>query len=78
MNILICPSHNYIMPYGIMLESLFTNNEGEDIQVYSINDEDVTEDDIKDLDDIAKKHHTQKIIYRTFTEDIFNIFPIAI
>lgn len=75
MNILICPSHNYIMPYGIMLESLFTNNEGEDIQVYSINDEDVTEDDIKDLDDIAKKHHTQKIIYRTFTEDIFNIFP---
>lgn len=57
MNILICPSHNYIMPYGIMLESLFTNNEGESIHVYAIIDEDVTEDDKIQLDNIVQKYH---------------------
>ena len=57
MNILICPSHNYIMPYGIMLESLFTNNKGENIQIYAIIDEDVTEDDKIKLDNIIRKYH---------------------
>lgn len=58
-----------------MLESLFTNNEGEDIQIYAIIDEDVTEDDKKGLDDIACKHHVKQIVFKTFTEDVFNIFP---
>ncbi len=40
MNILITPSHNYVMPYGIMLESLFANNESEDIYIYAIIDDD--------------------------------------
>ena len=75
MNILICPSHNFVMPCGIMLESFFTNNESENIQVYAIIDKDVTEDDKKDLDDIACKHHVNRIVYKTFTEEIFSIFP---
>lgn len=57
MNILICPSHNYIMPYGIMLESLFANNGGEDIHIYAIIDEDVIVDDKIIIDDIVRKYN---------------------
>lgn len=75
MNILICPSHNYIMPYGIMLESLYANNKSEDIHVYAIIDEDVTEDDKMALEDVVKKHHAKQIFYKFFTEEVFNTFP---
>lgn len=58
-----------------MLESLFTNNESEDILVYAIIDEDVTEADKKALNDIARKHQIKALLYKTFTEINFNIFP---
>ena len=63
------------MPSGIMLESLFTSNEDEVIQVYAIIDEDVTEDDKKVLNDIAQKHHANQIIYRSFSNSVLNVYP---
>lgn len=45
------------MPYGIMLESLFTNNGGEDIRIYAIIDEDVTVEDKNAIDDIVRKYN---------------------
>jgi len=75
MNILITPSHNYVMPYGIMLESLFANNESEDIYIYAIIDDDITEEDKNNLDGIANKHHAKPIIYTTFPQDLLKKNP---
>lgn len=74
MNILICPSHNYIMPYGIMLESLFTNNGGEDIRIHAIIDEDVTVEDKNAIDDIVRKHNAA-INYVFFPESGGPLLP---
>lgn len=75
MNVLICLSHNYVMPSGIMLESLFTNNESEVVQIYAIVDEDVTEEDKRTLNDIVQKHHSNRVIFSVFTDSVFNVFP---
>ena len=75
MNILICPAHNYVMPYGIMLESLFTNNESNGIQIYAIVNDDVTESDKRTLDDIALKHHSGPIRYHVISESLCDTFP---
>lgn len=58
-----------------MLESLFANNENEDIQIFAIIDDDITQEDKSNLDNIAYKHHSKHIVYTTFPQELLKVFP---
>jgi len=46
MNIAICLNHNFLMPYGVTLQSLCENNRGESVCVYVITDDSFTAEDV--------------------------------
>ena len=75
MNILISPAHNYIMPYGIMLTSLYEHNSNQLINVYAIVDEDVTEEDKQSLNNVANTYRQPNLYYILFPLEKFNCFP---
>lgn len=74
MNVLICPAHNYVMPYGVMLQSLMEHTT-ENVVVYAIVDEDVTQVDKDALNGVLKTYGRQPISFYTFKTSIFAIFP---
>lgn len=76
MEIVICPDHNYIMPYGVMLHSLVSNNHMS-IICYAVITKDVTERDKDLLRDIFEKgENIIKFVYaRQYEKYNFPILP---
>ena len=69
MNILICFSQNFMIPIGVMLESLYVAHKDEDLNIYAIIDEDITTEDKKALDYLVQKHNGLKIHYYNYRFD---------
>lgn len=74
LNVLICPAHNYVMPYGVMLQSLFESNL-EAVTIYAIVDDDVTHEDKESLNEIAGKFGNKRIVYCSFTNNNIDKYP---
>ncbi len=76
MEILICPDHNYIMPYGIMLKSLVSINHFP-INCHAIIANNVTEDDKKMLQSIFEIAQNKIFFYSdsAFSNYKFPILP---
>lgn len=65
MNVAICLDHNFLMPYGVMLQSLCENNSEDIVYVYVITDETFTKEDENIYTDIVKKQNFDNQIYFT-------------
>lgn len=76
MNILIGFEHNYLMPYGVMLQSLIENNQGTPIHVYAIIGNNVTAQDKEQLTSIVCQNKENKIEYFNFITKDISDFPI--
>lgn len=74
MEILIGFEHNYVMPYGVMLQSLVCNNKQTKIHVHAIIGDNVTEEDKKALRNILGEQN-QICFYKFDVKEITN-FPI--
>lgn len=72
MEILVCPDHNYVMPCGIMLKSLFCNNTKESINVHAIIDNNVTRSDRDSLKEIVEESNGVISFYDIDPENISN------
>ncbi len=57
MEILVGFEHNYVMPYGVMLQSLVQNNKNITIQIHAIINESVTEEDKNSLKSIVTQYN---------------------
>lgn len=64
MEIVICPNHNFIMPSGVMLKSLFLSNPHKEISVHVLADNDVTSKDQEDLEEIVSFHRCKIYFYK--------------
>lgn len=74
MEILIGFEHNYVMPYGVMLYTLVSNNPNEIIHVHAIIGDNVTDKDKDELQKtIGDKNH---ITFYLFRSDRLKKFPI--
>ncbi len=76
-DILICPDHNYIMPSGVMLESLFLNNK-EKIRIHTIVDDDVTQKDKEKLRSLVGDFGGEIFFYNINPNEIDNYPGIGI
>ena len=76
MEIVICPDHNYIMPYGIMLKSLVSTNHYP-INCHAIIDNSVTEDDKRMLQSIFELGENKIYFYSdsVFSDYKYPILP---
>lgn len=62
MNILICPNHDYVMPSGVMLQSLCANNRDSEIHLFILTDESYTKDDEKILENIVLSFNSKNTV----------------
>ena len=76
MDIAICINENYLMPSGVMLCSLFENNEEEQIVVHALlgKDGDKCKQPLKDL---TSKYH-QKILFYDMSQISMDDFPVGL
>lgn len=65
--------HKYIMQYGVMIHSVCRNNEGLAVRFHVIIDESVTEEDKKDLKDVAGGNDV--LFYKVDSKD-FSSMPL--
>lgn len=63
MNIAICLNHNFLMPYGVTLQSLCENNRAEPVCVYVITDDTFTKDDVTIFSDIVQGQNKKNEIH---------------
>ena len=78
MEILIGFEHNYVMPYGVMLQSLVHNNTKEIIHVHAIINESVTDDDKNVLSQIVRQYDRKNdIFYYLFDKNTISSFPLS-
>ena len=61
MDIASCFDHNYVMPQGIMMQSLCVNNKDVEIVFHLIIDESITLQDKDDLRDIAVEEPVKEL-----------------
>ena len=65
MDILVCIQHNFVMPCGVLLLSLITNNSREEVHIHCICNRDVTNDDKASLRKIVEGETQNSIQYYT-------------
>lgn len=75
MEIVCSTDNNYVMPTGIMLTSLFENNQGEVVNVHVL-DGGLTDKSKAQLSEIAQKY-AQSIVYYKMDDGLFIDFPIG-
>lgn len=76
MNILIGFEHNYLMPYGVMLQSLIENNQGTTFHVYAIIGNNVTSQDKEQLRTIICQEKGNTVEFYNFEVKNITKFPI--
>ena len=77
MNVLVCFQHNFVMPCGVMLYSLLSNNRHWPLYLYAIIDEDVTDSDRNDLFNITKKFDQCVLTFSKIGKAHAGMFPRA-
>lgn len=77
MEILVGFEHNYVMPYGVMFQSLVYNNPNETIHVHAIVNESVTNEDKNDLSKIIKQSSHNRIDFYKFDKGRVKVFPLS-
>lgn len=75
MDILVCIQHNFVMPCGVLLLSLITNNPQEELHIHCICNRDVTDDDKKALRKIVEGKAQNSIQYYTFQTNHIDSYP---
>ena len=68
-----CTDRNFVMPTGVMMQSVCVNNPDVDIVFHIIVDGDVTDDDKRDLRDITVPFEGKSIVFYLASEYIKNI-----
>lgn len=77
MNVLVCFQHNFVMPCGVMLYSLLSNNRHWPLFVYAIVDEDVTDSDKNDIFIITQKFNQCVLTFSKISKALTRVFPKA-
>ena len=62
MNVAICLDHNFLMPYGVTLQSLCENNREDVVNVYVVTDDTFNNEDEKIFIDIVKRQNRDNTI----------------
>lgn len=75
MDILVCIQHNFVMPCGVLLLSLITNNSREEVHIHCICNRDVTNDDKASLRKIVEGETQNSIQYYTFQTKHIDSYP---
>lgn len=75
MQIVCCADHNYVMPCGVMLKSLFLNNCKTKIRIHLIVDKTITNDDIDSIRTIVETESGGSLSVYNFDEIGFDVFP---
>ncbi len=57
LDILVCADHGFVMPCGVTLESLCSNNAGNEVHVHLITDASLTAEDISQLEEVILRHN---------------------
>ena len=71
-----CSDRNFVMPTGVMMQSVCVNNPDVDIVFHIIVDGDVTDDDKCDLEDVTAPYSGKSVVFYRASEFIKNIdFP---
>lgn len=75
MDIASCFDHNYVMPQGIMMQSLCVNNKDVEIVFHLIIDESITLQDKDDLRDIAAQFPAKRVEFYSIESSFFKTLP---
>ena len=75
MDIASCFDHNFVMPQGIMMQSLCVNNKDAEIVFHLIIDESVTQQDKDDLREIAAKFPAKRVEFYSIESSFFKTLP---
>ena len=75
MNIVCCTDHNYVMPTGVMMCSVCENNHDCEVFFHVICNDDVTEEDKRDLTDIAHQYNN-RICFHSVNIEVPSCFTI--
>lgn len=75
MDIVACTDNGYIMPTGVMMQSVCVNNPDVDIVFHIIIDGSVTTSDQHDLEDVAAPFSGKTVTFHLVDASMFPIFP---
>ena len=65
-----CTDRHYVMPTGVMMQSVCVNNPGVDIVFHVVVDEDVTDGDRRALEDVTDPFDGKSVVFYPVSEEI--------
>lgn len=75
MDILVCFDHKFLIPCGVMLQSLIVNNKQHPITIHAIVSQDVTEYDRETIRKILSKALKDEPLFYIFDESLLDNYP---
>jgi lipopolysaccharide biosynthesis glycosyltransferase len=75
MDIVVCTDHRFVMPTGVMMYSLCSNNPEADVTIHVLIDDNVTEKDKEDLTTTISRFPNGKVLFYNVDLSLLPAFP---